>query len=401
MTAGQNPRTYGVSAQQRQPLVDFIVDALHRCACRVLHVPPANSAPFRFTFEAPDGARMGIVVYAFLANSRPTKNRPADEHRFQLKYGTKDGRQHELWQDPYGLYTTLFMGINTEQGFFVGADPVLHNPTKMFISIEFKEANAQEIQQRGWASWERDRRSVDDRPVEVLVGARPESFLRYVRFEREAKGEDQGHRGLLAEKLADITEPGSAIAAPEETLLVPPPKRLHQLASEFEMKEAEVFDLIEKTPRLKMAVRGWVAEEHLLRTLKTVRGVSECERSIEEGGADVTLRYSGAKLWVECKNVLRKTTAAKLPRIDFQRTRASKSDPCSRYYGDTDFDVVAACLHAVTERWEFRYVIPQELAPNIKCPGKLSNNVVVDNRWAGGAEAVLAHAAKRSTARVL
>ena len=38
------------------------------------------------------------------------------------------------------------------------------------------------------------------------------------------------------------------------------------------------------------------------------------------------------------------------------RTRASKADPCSRFYSPNDFDVVAACLHAVSERWEFRYV---------------------------------------------
>jgi hypothetical protein len=387
-------RTYAVSARDREPLVEFIVDALHRCGCRVLHRPPANTAPFRFTFEAPDGERMGVIVYAFLANSRETKNRPADEHRFQLKYGSKDGQEHDLWQDPYRLYATLFVGINTELGFFVGADPVLHSPTKMFISIEFKAANAKEILARGWASWERGRRSVDDRPIEVLVGGRPESFLRYVRFEREARGEDQGHRGLLAEKLVQL--PGR-IVAPDETLVMPSPKRLHQLAVEFQMKEAEVFDLIEQTPRLKMAVRGWVAEEHLLRTLRSVPGVSECERSTQEGGADVSLRYAGARLWVECKNVLRKTTAAKLPRIDFQRTRASKSDPCSRYYGPADFDVVAACLHAVTERWEFRYVMSQQLDPITKCPGKLANNVVVDARWGSVAETVLAQAARRPT----
>lgn len=27
----------------------------------------------------------------------------------------------------------------------------------------------------------------------------------------------------------------------------------------------------------------------------------------------------------------------------------------------TDFDVVAACLHAVTEKWEFRYILSGEL----------------------------------------
>ena len=42
----------------------------------------------------------------------------------KVKYGSKDGRLHRLWQDPFGLSTTLFLGINAEEGFFVGADPV-------------------------------------------------------------------------------------------------------------------------------------------------------------------------------------------------------------------------------------------------------------------------------------
>src|SRR5690606_41297908 len=103
-----------------------------------------------------------------------TQNRQKDELRFQVKYGTKDGQLHELWQDPDGLYTTLFMGINLERGFFVGADPVLHSPTKHFISIQFKEEHAAEIERTGWHWWERERRNAEE-PIEVLVGGTPSS----------------------------------------------------------------------------------------------------------------------------------------------------------------------------------------------------------------------------------
>jgi hypothetical protein len=77
----------------------------------------------------------------------------------------------------------------------------------------------------------------------------------------------------------------------------------------------------------------------------------------------------------------RQTTAAGWPKIDFQRTRASKTDPCSRYYAPTDFHIVAGCLHAVTEEWEFRYIEPARLEPRASCPGKLDNKVIVDGRW--------------------
>lgn len=138
-----------------------------------------------------------------------------------------------------------------------------------------------------------------------------------------------------------------------------------------------------------MAVRGWVAEQHLVRRLKEVPGVSDCAKDDAEGHPDVHLRYRGSRpILVECKNVLRKTTADGTPRIDFQRTRASKADPCSRYYSPSDFDVVAGCLHAVTERWEFRFVPSTLLDRHNICAGKLSNNVKLDARWSRDAAAV-------------
>jgi hypothetical protein len=367
-------------------------EALRSQGCRIIRSSPATQAPFKITFETPQGERLGIVAYAFLATFTPTTNRPADEHSFQLKYGTKDGELHELWQDPHELYTTLLIGINPQQGFFVAADPVLYSPTKFFIRVEFKQEHVDEIKTKGWHHWERPRRSEGrDEPVSVMVGGTAASFLRLVRFEREALGEDQGHRALLAEKAA---EPSSLIE-PGPTLL-PAPARLHELARELELDENEVLDLIAKTRRLKMAVRGWVAEEHLVRALRQVDGVTECNRLDIEGGADVALRFeNGRPLVIECKNVLRKAPHG-IPRVDFMRTRTSQSDPCSRFYGADDFDVVAACLHAVSERWEFRFARPRWLDAHAKCHGKLSNGVRIDERWSRPVADVLREASKSS-----
>jgi hypothetical protein len=164
-------RTYRVNRKHREPLIDFMREALRGQGCQILYSSPPTEAPFRITFETSEGERMGIVAYAFLANVKETKNRPPDEHRFQLKYGSKDGLLHELWQDPYGLYTTLLVGINTEHGFFVGYDPVLHSPTLFFISLEFKQHHADQILEHGWHVWERERKKRGlGEPVEVLVG---------------------------------------------------------------------------------------------------------------------------------------------------------------------------------------------------------------------------------------
>ncbi len=96
---------------------------------------------------------------------------------------------------------------------------------------------------------------------------------------------------------------------------------------------------------------------------------------------------------VECKNVLRRRLVNGTIRLDFQRTRASQEDPCSRFYAPEDFDVVAACLHSCTESWEFRYSLTRGLDPHKRCPGKLSNLVRIDERWIQDAARILQHAA--------
>lgn len=382
-------RRYSVSARDKEPLLDFVHEALQSQGCRIIRSTEPDEAPFRISFETPWGERLGIVCYAFLANQKLTKNRPDDEHRFQVKYGPDDKRLHKIWQDPFGLYTTLFVGINPELGLFVGADPEIHSPTRFFISVEFKEAHAQTILSSGWHAWERERRSERiEEPVEVLVGGTKSRFLDYVRFERLAQGMDQGHRQLLAEtypvgQMPELTP----VPVP---VLAPPPEAMHALVRELELSETEILDLIASARRLKMAVRGWVAEEHLVRTLERVPGVTECWRLDEEGGPDVKVLFEGRSLLtLQCKNVLRQTMADGTIRLDFQKTRASKADPCTRYYRPEEFDVVAACLHAVTERWEFRYVLPGSLDPHKTCKGRLSQTVRLDARWTDDAARVL------------
>ncbi|HEY1363173.1 MAG TPA: hypothetical protein VGF60_13100 [Xanthobacteraceae bacterium] len=373
-------RTYTVSLAARQPLLNFIVESLKLARCRILYCSEAGKAPFIITFETAGGERLGIVAYAFRATRTPTRNRPADERSFQVKYGNKtDNKPHRLWIDPLGLFTTLFVGISAEndEPYFVSADPAMHNPTRFFIRIEFKDRHIAEVRKNGWCAWERERRSGGE-PIEVLVGGTPERFLDLVRFERAAQGLDPGNRQLLAERpqlFGAVT--GAAYRDITEEALV------HPLASEFDLSNAEILDLIAGARRLKMAVRGWVAEEHLRNVLAITPGVTHCEKLDVEGGPDLSVQYrNGPPLLIECKNVLRKRDRDGRPRLDFQRTRASKADPCSRYYSPADFDVIAACLHAVTEQWEFRYTLPSTLAGHDKCKGKLASNVVVESSWA-------------------
>src|SRR6516162_497992 len=75
-------KVYSVSAHGKAPLLDFIRKALEARGCKIHHVSAANRAPFHIVFEMPGGERVSLLVYAFLANSKPTRNRPSDEHRF-------------------------------------------------------------------------------------------------------------------------------------------------------------------------------------------------------------------------------------------------------------------------------------------------------------------------------
>lgn len=396
-------RTYPTRAHRRQPLIDFMIEALRDSGCTILFASSASRAPFIVTFEAPSGERLGVIAYAFTATRTPTTNRPQDERSFQLKYGSKEsfveGNEHELWQDPTGLFTTVLIGIDTSERFFVGADPEMHNPTKLFIRLEFKDRQVAEIKNRKWYAWERGKRPTrDDRleegeashPVEVLVGGTPDMFLRFVLFERAAKGLDPGNRQLLAEKPELFLSPLEATGSLQDSLESTSAGK-HPLLHELGFEAEEVLEVIQGARRIKMAVRGWVAEEHLRRNLSGLPDVTECIRLDEEGSPDLRVRYRDrTPVYVECKNVLRDVNREGLPRVDFQRTRAAKSDPCSRYYSGGDFQILAASLHAVTETWEFRFVLTSELPVHSKCPGKIASNLVVRPTWTDDALQVLA-----------
>ena len=384
-------RKYRVRASARKPLVDFITSGLRTARCKIIHESAADVAPFVVVFETPKGERIGIVAYAFLATRTPTKHRPIDERSFQIKYGSKESyandNQHELWQDPLGMFTTLLLGIDPVGGFCVSADPVIHSPTKFFIRLEFKDEHAKLIKKNGWYAWERVRRSIRDHGhrVETMVGATREHLLELVRYERAARGLDPGNRLIVAERLA-ISPRIKQLSEPADDLVYLAEQQ-HPLVAQFNLAPDEILDLINGTRRLKMATRGWVAEEHLKRALSVFPGVTKCERLDYEGGPDLSVSFRNKEpLTIECKNVAREKDKDGNPKIDFQRTRAAKGNPCSRYYQPKEFDVVAACLHAVTEKWIFKYTLPTSLPIHKTCEGRIASNIRVDKSWISGAE---------------
>lgn len=139
--------------------MEWVLAGLREAGARVLVEPSLDRAPFVMVLELPwTGERLGVVAYLFTATSRRTLNRPDDEARFQIKYGSKaDQNLNTLFQDPNGLWTTVLWGIDVENGTAVAADPDVHNPTKFFISVEYKRRHVDDVLSKGWFAWDRDR----------------------------------------------------------------------------------------------------------------------------------------------------------------------------------------------------------------------------------------------------
>jgi hypothetical protein len=356
------------SVTRKKPILAAITEALEASGARIISAPSPKIAPFEFVIETPQGKRFDLLCYAFFANKYEQGKRPRDEHRLQVKYGSEFKREHHIFIDPTRERITLMFGVHLREKLFIAVDPAMHNPTWFSRSLEFKTPDLEAAKASGWHGWERDRSTVrrkllipqQSNETEILLGFTAEHFLRYIEFEKVATGFDAGERLLLLENMRDWS-PKTALE--------------HRLERLFGLKAHEILDVISGAFRLEVAVRGSVAEHHLGKHLRKVDGMSEVHSIDEDGKPDFRVIYRGAPYTVECKNVLRKL-ARGVPRVDFQKMRASKT-PCTRYYERQAFDVLAACLHPVTTRWEFQFCCTSKLAPHPKCEGRLSEKVIV------------------------
>lgn len=339
---------------QRGPHHRFVEAAVEHSGGRVLSSSGPSTAPLFLGVEDEGGKRLGICAYVFLANGREIEKRPRDEHRFQIRFGNINDaawreRDHPVGFDPLEVDVTLVMAAHIDANLIVGVDPLAYAQLPIGISIFFKDKEVEETQRTGWHVWERDNVSGVRRPsprtalgVETVVGLAPERLLDYVRFERDAQS--LGLEPPLRFRAAQFA------ANPDRRAGV------HALEREMSLSAAEIMDIIRERPRLGMAVRGGVAERHLQRVLKKDPTVAGVELAGGDAPPDFVVTLDGGRrVRVECKNASRTTYADGTPKVETQKTRASKGDPKSRLYEPSQFDVVAASLFGPTGRWEFRY----------------------------------------------
>ncbi len=370
------PRLYRTAG--RGDLVDALLQGVAASGGRVLYASTAERPsilPVYLGVEAGED-RIGLLAYPFRCNPPPIARRPPDEHRVQVRYGSEAtwAEDHPIARDVAGVDVTILVGVHPSMGILVGLDPFAHDPLKMGISVEFKDVEARTAASAGWHVWEREnitgrRRGGPRSPegTETVIAFTPERLLDYVRFERQASslGLDPPLRYRLAEAAASRRS------------------ARHALEEQFGLTAADILDVIGSRSRLGVAVRGGVAEHHLLRLLWADEAVRRAELIDRDGEADVDATLAdGHRLRIECKNVSPRRFADGAMRVEVQKTRSQRDDPAGRLYRPDQFEVVAACLFSVTGLWEFRFKLAERLERSPRHPERIAPVQRVDGSWA-------------------
>lgn len=368
-------RVYGA---RRAGELDFLLDAIAKSGgrCRI-HTGP-NLAPVHLAIDEGDGVLIGALAYLFSAGHQEILHRPADEHRLQIKYGDITERfrrqKHDLGFDPAGLDVTLVLAVHSEAQLIIGLDPLLYDPLPMGIQIGFKDAEVQAAIKSGWHVWERETRPGKRRDpratagLETIVAFAPDRLIDYVALERQAQTMrlDPALRFRAAESAAS----GRASI------------KVHDLERAYDLTAAEILEIVSERSRLAMALRGGVAEHHLGRLLEGDKLVASADVGQQEGPPDFWVTLSdGRQVTIECKNASPKRYADGTPKVEIQKTRASRGDPLSRLYPRDAFDLIAVCMYGPTGKWEFQLKRTSELVAHPDHPTRVKPIQGVDDTW--------------------
>lgn len=366
--------------QGRLDLHDFLVHAVEASGGRVLYASDPGRAPVYLGVQLESDERIGLLVYPFRITRNHIRNRPDDEVRGQLRYGSEDSwkREHPVGRDIAGVDVTTIIGIDLAGGVLVGLDANLWDPLPMGISFYAKDAEIEQAKESGWHVWEKINRGGTKRTearsptnLETVVAFTPERLIDYARLERRATS----LRLDPPLRFAAATSIGEHALSDE-------PQRRHVLEEQFALSSEQILDIIGGRNRLSVAVRGGVAEYHLERKLTGAPGIASLRRLDVDAmhDFDVTLD-DGTFLRVECKNASPKTFASGAFKVEVQKTRASKGDPASRFYAVDGFDIVAACLFSATGRWEFRFGRTADMARHREFPDRLTPIQTITGDW--------------------
>lgn len=384
MVAGRGvPRGYPVTG--RADLHALLIDSVAQSGGTVLYASSSRRVPVYLGVEDAAGERRGLMIYPFRMTKVAIRNRPVNEIRGQLRYGSEaswNSDDHWIARDLAGVDTTLLLGVYADGPLFVGLDPTLYDPLPLGISAAYiKDQQVEDTRQQGWLVWERENHAGQLRQapraaggLEALVAFGPQRLLDYAAFERTASslGLDPPLRHAAANDAASTSpmEQGRQSS-------------LHSLEAGFDLSAREILDIIHTRMRLEVAVKGGVAEHHLEKRLRDDPNIAAAERLDKDGQPDFDVKLqAGARVLMECKNTSPDTYANGDYKVEIQKTRATRDDPAGRLYKPEQFEVVAACLYSSTRQWEFRYKRTALLQRHAKHPDRLAATHRVDSTWA-------------------
>lgn len=148
----------------------------------------------------------------------------------------------------------------------------------------------------------------------------------------------------------------------------------HDLEAEYGLTAEELLDALNKRFRAKVALEGAVAEVHLGKIVRSLckKGVIfKCEEHDKDGYPDYSIwlaKDQNTEYHLECKNVRNHDEAFRTKgeitayKVETQKTRSSKGDKSSRYYGADQFEVLAVCMGKKTHNWkEFVFIKTKDL----------------------------------------
>ncbi len=157
----------------------------------------------------------------------------------------------------------------------------------------------------------------------------------------------------------------------------------HSLAKQYGLTANELLDAVNKRFRLKVALEGAVAEVQMEKKIRSLVGsvVERYEAYDIDGHPDFGIWLPGSteRLLAECKNVRDREEAYReggeivAYKVETQKTRASRGDPLSRYYGVSHFHILGVCLGKKTGNWtDFLFVRVVDLLCHAQHQGKLA-----------------------------
>jgi hypothetical protein len=157
----------------------------------------------------------------------------------------------------------------------------------------------------------------------------------------------------------------------------------HPLEIQYGLTADELLDALNKRFRARVTLEGAVAEVQMEKRIRTLARtvIDRYEVYDIDGHPDFGLWLPGSdrRLLAECKNVrdtdeaYRQAGEIVAYKVETQKTRASKADPTSRFYGVEQFDILGVCLGKKTGTWtDFMFARTVDLARHETHRGKLA-----------------------------